>query len=102
MHARTHARTHTPHQVIAPFKNRDPGSDDEAELLANLFAALCACLMTPENRSAFVDAEARVAACVSLVALPSLARMTLCSAPCLVSFACLMRTLTPARPTHTG
>ncbi|KAK9834002.1 hypothetical protein WJX81_002145 [Elliptochloris bilobata] len=44
-------------QVIAPYKNRNPGSDDEAEYVENLFNALCCTLMSPAMRSVFVEAE---------------------------------------------
>jgi hypothetical protein len=44
-------------QAVAPYKNRDPHSEEEAEYLNNLFNAMCACLMTPEGRSLFVAAE---------------------------------------------
>ncbi len=44
-------------QVIAPYKNRNPGSDDEAEYVENLFNALCCTLMSPATRAVFVEAE---------------------------------------------
>ncbi len=44
-------------QVIAPYKNRNPSSDDETEHLENLFNALCCTLMSPATRNIFVEAE---------------------------------------------
>lgn len=44
-------------QVIAPYKNRNPSSDDETEHLENLFNALCCTLMSPATRTIFVEAE---------------------------------------------
>ena len=36
---------------------RDPATAEEEELLENLFGVACACLMLPENKVAFVEAE---------------------------------------------
>ena len=44
-------------QVIAPYKNRNPSSDDEAEYVENLFNALCCTLISPTTRSIFLEAE---------------------------------------------
>ena len=44
-------------QAIAPYKNRNPTSDDEEEYLENLFNCLCACLMSAETRTLFQRAE---------------------------------------------
>lgn len=43
--------------MIAPYKNRNPSSDDEAEYVENLFNALCCTLMSPATRIAFLEAE---------------------------------------------
>lgn len=44
-------------QAVAPYKNRDPGSEDEAEHAGNLVACLCSCLLLPATRQVFVAAE---------------------------------------------
>lgn len=44
-------------QAIAPYKNRDPGTEDEVEHAGNLVGALCSCLLLPATRSVFVAAE---------------------------------------------
>eukprot|EP00884_Botryococcus_braunii_P022430 jgi/Botrbrau1/8871/Bobra.50_2s0027.1 len=44
-------------QVVAPYKNKDPQTDEEEECINNLFNAMCATLMTHEGRNTFVSAE---------------------------------------------
>lgn len=44
-------------QAIAPYKNRDPGTDDEVEHAGNLVGALCSCLLLPATRAVFVAGE---------------------------------------------
>ncbi len=39
---------------IVPFKSRDPADEVEQETLENLFDVLCCCLMTHDQRAAFV------------------------------------------------
>lgn len=63
-------------QTVAPYKNRDPQTDEEEECINNLFNAMCAILMTPEGRNMFVAAEVSLPArlrpahsCVSVWAL---------------------------------
>ena len=43
--------------VLARYKNRDPESDDEIEMMENLFNILCALLAEKEVKSAFLEAE---------------------------------------------
>jgi len=95
-------------QVIAPYKNRNPGSDDEGEYVENLFNALCCTLMSPATRAVFVEAEgvelmalilkqkraARAGALKTLVRAPpgpSARSAAACSA------ACAARASSPAR-----
>ncbi|PSC73978.1 beta-catenin 1 [Micractinium conductrix] len=44
-------------QAIAPYRNRDPESTEEEELLENLVDVLASCLLLEENKSVFVEAE---------------------------------------------
>ncbi|CAI5437481.1 unnamed protein product [Caenorhabditis angaria] len=44
-------------RAIAVYKKSDPTSVDEREYMENLFNALCAALMWPENRKKFLDGE---------------------------------------------
>ena len=44
-------------RALAKYRKRAPGSGDELEHAANLFDALCALLLRPEGREAFVEAE---------------------------------------------
>lgn len=44
-------------QAISVFKNRDPGTEDETEHVANLVGAMCSCLLLPATRTVFVAAE---------------------------------------------
>ncbi|XP_004288588.1 PREDICTED: beta-catenin-like protein 1-like isoform 2 [Fragaria vesca subsp. vesca] len=44
-------------QAVAMYKNKDPKSPDEAEMLENLFNCLCGLLMPMENREKFLKAE---------------------------------------------
>ena len=43
--------------VLARYKDRDPDSDDEIEMMENLFNVLCALLAEKEVKNAFLDAE---------------------------------------------
>lgn len=43
--------------VLAKYKNCDPESDDEVEMMENLFNILCALLAEKEAKKAFLDAE---------------------------------------------
>ena len=44
-------------QAVAPFRARDPSGPEEEELLQNLVDALCAVLLLPASKPAFVAAE---------------------------------------------
>ena len=44
-------------QAIAPYRARDPTTTEEEEFLENMFDVVCACLMLPDNKPAFVEAE---------------------------------------------
>ena len=39
------------------YKRRDPASNEETELMENLFDCLCVALMHPANRQKFLDGE---------------------------------------------
>ena len=43
--------------VLARYKNYDPGSEDEAEMMENLFNTLCSLLAEKEAKVAFLEAE---------------------------------------------
>lgn len=40
-----------------PARRRDPETTEEEELVENLFDVVASCLLLPENRAVFVDAE---------------------------------------------
>ncbi|KXZ43101.1 hypothetical protein GPECTOR_102g54 [Gonium pectorale] len=42
---------------VAQYKSRDPAPGEEEEYMQNCFDVLCACLMQPEHKAAFVKAE---------------------------------------------
>lgn len=44
-------------QAIAPYRNRDPETTEEEELVANLFDVVASCLLLPANKALFVEAE---------------------------------------------
>ncbi|XP_065185882.1 beta-catenin-like protein 1 [Sycon ciliatum] len=44
-------------QSLAVYKRRDPASNEETELMENLFDCLCLALMHPANRQKFLDGE---------------------------------------------
>ena len=44
-------------QAVAPYRKRDPRSAEECEFLENAFDALAACLLSPSNIGAFLEAE---------------------------------------------
>ena len=44
-------------QRLAQYRKRDPGSQDEGEMMENLFDVVCSALRVPENRTKFVAAE---------------------------------------------
>eukprot|EP00894_Picocystis_sp_ML_P000598 jgi/Pico_ML_1/51115/g2200.t1 len=44
-------------RAIAQYRNKEPENEDEAEMLENLFDALCSSLLTQENKAEFLKAE---------------------------------------------
>lgn len=44
-------------QAIAPYRNRDPETTEEEELVENLFDVLASCLLLEDNKAVFVEAE---------------------------------------------
>ncbi|KAI9093079.1 Catenin-beta-like protein [Phlyctochytrium arcticum] len=44
-------------QVVSAYKRKDPSSPDEIEMMENVFDTLCACLIEPEAKQQFVQAE---------------------------------------------
>ncbi|KAG2427002.1 hypothetical protein HXX76_012786 [Chlamydomonas incerta] len=42
---------------VAQYKSKDPAPGEEEEYMQNCFDVLCACLMQPEHKAAFVKAE---------------------------------------------
>eukprot|EP00894_Picocystis_sp_ML_P003331 jgi/Pico_ML_1/53848/g4320.t1 len=44
-------------RAIAQYRNKEPENEDEAEMLENLFDALCSSLLTQENKTEFLKAE---------------------------------------------
>ncbi|EFN51521.1 hypothetical protein CHLNCDRAFT_27908, partial [Chlorella variabilis] len=44
-------------QAIAPYRNRDPETTEEEEFVENLFNIVASCLLLPENKAVFVEAE---------------------------------------------
>lgn len=44
-------------QQLSVYKRHDPGSQEEIELMLNLFDCLCSSLMLPENKDRFLKGE---------------------------------------------
>ena len=44
-------------QAVSYYKSRNPKSEEEEEVVENLFDALCSAVMPPENKERFVKAE---------------------------------------------
>ncbi|CAH8549229.1 unnamed protein product [Schistosoma guineensis] len=44
-------------QQLSVYKRYDPGSQEEIELMLNLFDCLCSSLMLPENKDRFLKGE---------------------------------------------
>lgn len=44
-------------QSVAPYRSRDPGTTEEEEFVENVFNVLCAVIMDPAAKDAFVEAE---------------------------------------------
>ena len=53
-------------QAIAPYRNRDPETGEEEEYVENLFDVVASCLLLPENKAVFVEAEGECIACASV------------------------------------
>lgn len=44
-------------QAMAPYKKREPKTEEEIEVVENLFNAMSACLLLPRNQTLFLQAE---------------------------------------------
>jgi len=44
-------------QAVSAYKKREPEDDGERELVENLFDAICALAMVPENKASFIELE---------------------------------------------
>jgi beta-catenin-like protein 1 len=44
-------------QAVSAYKKREPEDDGERELVENLFDAMCALAMVPENKASFIELE---------------------------------------------
>merc|ERR1719217_788930 len=43
--------------AVSAYKKREPEDDGERELVENLFDAICALAMVPENKASFIELE---------------------------------------------